>query len=483
MKVYKSEVDAGLAKIVRDECRVNIACKIEKSPVICADLDLTKIMKSLADADRDDFDLYPVRTIMVSTGWNGNDDIFDQSETWAARHSPVNKPFNLGHVPKEIIGHIIASHGVDDSFDVIDDNIAAVDLPSKFHVITDAVIYRHLGGRDPQLTQEIANIIAGIENGNWYVSMECLFNGFDYGLRHIESGKQIIVARQEDTAFLTKHLRRYNGSGTYNDYSVGRVLRNITFVGKGLVENPANPESIFLFDDVASFAGSMEDETFIMSQSEENDNMSDELKSQVADLQRQLAEANSRLREMDEEVVKTKLDTKDAEIAKRDENITKLGDRITELETQYNEASKELSEANEAKSDIVKRLDEATSKLDAIEAKARKTDRVSILVDKGVDKSDAEDIVEKFNDLVDEKFDIVVSMQADLIKAKTHAEDKNEEDNETQASEDGDESTADLDEANEESDVDMTAADESAAETRNQQNADLSKFVGTFLIK
>ena len=33
----------------------------------------------------------------------------------------------------------------------------------------------------------------------------------------------------------------------YEDHKVGRLLRNITFSGKGFVEKPANPDSI-IFD-------------------------------------------------------------------------------------------------------------------------------------------------------------------------------------------------------------------------------------------
>jgi hypothetical protein len=46
---------------------------------------------------------------------------------------------------------------------------------------------------------------------------------------------------------LTSHLRAYGGPGIFDDFRIGRVLRKITFSGKGFVDKPANPDSI-IFD-------------------------------------------------------------------------------------------------------------------------------------------------------------------------------------------------------------------------------------------
>ena len=75
--------------------------------------------------------------------------------------------------------------------------------------------------------------------------MECLFPDFDYALAN-ENGETKIVKRDEESAFLTKHLRSYGGDGKYEDYKVGRLLRNLSFSGKGLVSKPANPRSVIL---------------------------------------------------------------------------------------------------------------------------------------------------------------------------------------------------------------------------------------------
>ena len=85
--------------------------------------------------------------------------------------------------------------------------------------------------------------------------MECIFNVFDYAVES-PNGEYHVVARGENTAFLTQHLRAYGGGGVYQDHKVGRLLRNITFSGKGFVANPANPDSFILNDNPQSSLGS-----------------------------------------------------------------------------------------------------------------------------------------------------------------------------------------------------------------------------------
>ena len=75
--------------------------------------------------------------------------------------------------------------------------------------------------------------------------MECLFGNFSYVLKG-QDGLSRVIARDEKSSFLSKHLPQYGGTGTYAGHSVGRLLRNIIFSGKGLVRQPANPDSIII---------------------------------------------------------------------------------------------------------------------------------------------------------------------------------------------------------------------------------------------
>ena len=186
--------------------------------------------------------MYYVQSILVSSNWNKNDDIFDKGEVWLARNTPEDKPTNLEHDEATIIGHITSNWPITEDGNLIDEDTPLQDLPSKYHILTGSVIYRAFS--NPDLKDRAEKLIAEIENGQKYVSMECLFNGFDYGLINASTGEYKVLARNDNTAYLTKHLRAYGGSGEHEGYKVGRVLRNITFSGKGFVDKPANPDSI-----------------------------------------------------------------------------------------------------------------------------------------------------------------------------------------------------------------------------------------------
>ena len=143
------------------------------------------------------------------------------------------------HNENDIIGHITGSYVVDRDGNPIDDDTQ----PDDFDIITEAVLYN--SWTDPENRQRMNQIIAEIEEGKWFVSMECLFAGFDYALLD-GSGNAKLLERNEGSAFLTKHLRAYGGNGEYEGYKIGRSLRQISFSGKGLVSKPANPRSVIL---------------------------------------------------------------------------------------------------------------------------------------------------------------------------------------------------------------------------------------------
>lgn len=211
------------------------------------------LSSAFASEDVDSFDLHRLYTILVTVGWNLNDDVFGVKEVWDARHSPEDKPFNLEHNPRHVIGHITGSVVVDDDYEVIADDTSVDDLPNKFHILTSAVVYKHIKSRDEKLPDETKELLDSIANGEWYVSMEALFSDFDYALTSV-TGVKSVLARNEETAFLTKHLRVQGGLGEYQGYKIGRHLKNITFSGKGLVKKPGNPES-YVFNDVTMFKG------------------------------------------------------------------------------------------------------------------------------------------------------------------------------------------------------------------------------------
>lgn len=182
-------------------------------------------------------DLEPMQAIMVSTGDNLNDDVFLPDETEKAIASIPHKPVNDSHKDKEIRGHIIAATRLDKP---------AVNGQPSFDVAAASVLYKLIY---PEFVAELKSKIAAKKA---FVSMEAYFSNYDYKV-----GDKIIQ-RNSATAFLDKILRVKGGTGVFDGVKVKRVLRNIIFGGMGIVDNPANPESVVLASQVQSGTQSTE---------------------------------------------------------------------------------------------------------------------------------------------------------------------------------------------------------------------------------
>ena len=199
-------------------------------------------------------DLLFMRSVLVSTGENKNDDVFLPEEMWNARSTPVLKPVDWEHntgreltraeqlenpgkviVDNQTIGVMYNAYTVDENNVIIDEaSVSASDfnVPNSFHIIDEAVIWKALY---PAVAQRIEE---GAANGTLFVSMEAWFTDYFYLV-----GTKV-VARNEETAFLDRSLRTNGGSGSYAGERVRRALRNITFGGKGIVARPANEPSV-----------------------------------------------------------------------------------------------------------------------------------------------------------------------------------------------------------------------------------------------
>ena len=250
--IFKYETDDGLADLVRSSASITYASKIFAN--VEEDQEkLKKIIEACAEANPDQFDLFYLESVLASTGWNFNDDVFDPIEIWNARKTPIDKQFNYMHDEKDIIGHLTSSKIVSEDGTLIDNK---ENLPEKFDIVVGSVLYR--AWSDEQLQERMNNIIEEIKDGKWCVSMECLFRNFDYAVI-TSTGEHKVVSRTDESSFLTKHLRIYGGTGEFDGNKLGRLLRGFSFSGKGLVDNPANPRSkITIFNDkneVSSFAG------------------------------------------------------------------------------------------------------------------------------------------------------------------------------------------------------------------------------------
>jgi hypothetical protein len=398
--------------------------------LLCADEfvdDSDFIAKLKAEsANPNQIDLYYIKSILVSTGWNKNDDVFDNQSTWAARDTPEDKQFNFMHNENDIIGHITGSYVVDKE----GNKIEAEEAPQEFDIVTEAVLYN--SWTDPENRDRMQQIIAEMEEGKWFVSMECLFAGFDYALLD-EGGNGKVLARNEDSSFLTKHLRAYGGSGEYENYKIGRSLREISFSGKGLVSKPANPRSIIL-DASKAFLNSNVD---VIKLSKGENTMTDNnvLEQQIADLKTELASARDEAVELrakvDESASKEYLDT----IAKLEETLASNEEVVKALEVSVAEkeaAYTELHESVEAKNkDFQEKMEELKKMKKEKKAEARKAE----LLDLGFDADEAEESVASYEDFDDATFDTIIAgmKKKAQVDEKKKATVKNKKEDEEEA--------------------------------------------------
>ena len=390
MHVFKAEIRDGLGEIVAKSNSVAFCAEAIPYTPTKIEADHISHMKAIAEASPSVNDLFYVKSILASVGWNKNDDVFDPVEMWQAKNSPVDKPFNYMHDEKDIIGHMVSCYAMDDGGNILPDFNDMSQVPSVFDIVTGSVLYKSWS--DKKLKQRMDKIIADIDSGKkWHVSMECLFPGFDYAMIDFR-GNQKIVKREESSAFLTKHLRAYGGKGEYDGYKVGRLLRNFTFSGVGLVEKPANPRSVIL--------NHTTNKTFFNESQAEEINMTEELEL----LKAELAEA----KKAEDEAKKAK-DEAEAKVKEAEEEKEKMKVKAEEEAETAKKAKEEAEEAKKAKA-------ETEEELNKMKKEKMMEKRKASLAEAGVPSSDVDGTVAQFEALADEAFEAVV---AAIKKVKT----------------------------------------------------------------
>ena len=433
MKIYKSEIKDGLAEILSSDtsvacCAIAETYKPEKSTE-----EFSNLMEVIAEnstelsvaQNEEQIDLYYLKSILVSTGWNKNDDVFDPKELWAAKSTPEDKPFNFMHDEKDIIGHITGNKVVDYNGEEID--IETDEVPETFNILTTSVIYTEWSDIDQR--SRMQKIVSEIEDGKWFVSMECLFPDFDYALT-ASDGSTKVVSRDEASAFLTKHLRSYGGSGEYENYRVGRLLRNLSFSGKGLVSKPANPRSVILEGN--DFFDESKAELLTISSIREN-TMSENNEKQVLDLQKELAEAKTENESLRDKVVaekqaefQTKVEALEAKISEKTEANKTLASTLEEKEAEiatYSEKVEALTKENEGMIEEVAVM----KKKEAVMKRQAKLEEI------GLDSEEAAATVGDFESVDEETFDKIVAVmkkKAEMPPWMKKDKDKDEEEKE-----------------------------------------------------
>jgi len=415
IKIYKKEIEDGIGELVKSQASVAYCSQptVHKGSVEAAREAISKncsedVLDKIVAENKDQIDLYYLESVLVSTGWNKNDDVFLPEATWSARNTPEDKQFNFMHDENDIIGHITGSYVLTKDGKAVGEEDK--ERPSDFDIITQAVLYN--SWTDEENRERMQKIISEIEDDKWYVSMECLFAGFDYAVTN-EEGVSKILARDEESSFLTKHLRSYGGTGEYEGYKVGRALSNISFSGKGLVSRPANSRSIILKRDQKSSASikfnlNESDPQFSIGEL----NMSDStlLEKQLAEVQAQLAEAKT-----ENEAIKAKIEeAKDKEFASQVEVFEKESESskatIEELNESIKSTQARVAELEDALQTSQTELAEAMKEMNEMKTKAKMEQRKTALVEAGISEEDVEDSLASFDALEDEAFESVVAL-------------------------------------------------------------------------
>lgn len=160
---------------------------------------------------------------------------------------------------------------------------------------------------------------------------------------------------------------------------------------------------------------------------ENNDNVQ-RLEQELAKAQAVTEKLEARLNSMDEAEVNAKFDTLHADIDQKDKTIAELQQKLEEITANAEKSAETVASLEKSNSDLNEQLVQANEKLTQIEAENIRTDRISALVSKGVDKADAETIVDTFSNVTAEQFDAIVDQQSALVEARKHMMHDEEED-------------------------------------------------------
>ena len=440
MKIYQAEIDAGLETQIKANASIAYTMPtMLDNDVASSNTFSTDIKDIVAKASAEDDDVFKVYSILVSTSWNKNDDVFSPEEVWASRETPMYKPTNLEHDEKVIVGNIIGNWPVDKNFDLLGNEIENKDLPDVYHILVASVIYRQW--QDPEYKARSEQLIREIQSGQKCVSMECIFKGFDYAVES-PNGEYHVVARGENTAFLTQHLRAYGGGGVYQDHKVGRLLRNITFSGKGFVANPANPDSVifnsdrdFPFSKASCIDGLCFNKKGVsnnvvenpISEPKQESEMSDYLEKEVADLKVALDSSKAEVKELTEKLSEASVKEYEAQIEELKASLENVETEKESFVAVSNAAEEKVASLEATVAELTEKLNEAEAMMGEMKDKEKKVKRVASLVEAGLDEEDAVAQVEEFDNLNDDQFSVfAMSIKKYMKGGKVKAEEDSE---------------------------------------------------------
>lgn len=420
--IYQQEIDDGLADQF-GSC-FSISYDI---PVLTAEKNYVGKVKNVSSIVgkllEDDF-IYEYPAILATAGvWNLNDQVFDKFEVWKAKYSPLNKPSNLNHQPDKVVGHTSRVFAITD--EETPKNIPAeidgkpnMEIPDTYHLLTVDSFYKYFIKAYKSLNTEAfieknKQTYDGIVSGELSVSMECIFSDFDYALMD-KNGNQKIVKRDDNTSFLSKKLRKFGGTGEYQGYRVGMLMRDIMFTGKGITDNPANPASVIFSKESLAFASQnytkFEDiltteitSAYTINVNGEHKMTLEQLQAKVTELESALVKSKADLEEANK--AKVELESTKAEVATLKSEIAATTEKLANTEKTAKEAATALEVANKEVKETKEKLSTAETDLTKIKAEKVKSDRINAIKEQlSLSKEESEADYLTVASLTDENF-------------------------------------------------------------------------------
>ena len=152
IKIYQKEIDDGIGDLVKATASVAYCAEATLNKGLAADakevISDKKVLDKVIEENKDQIDLYYLESVLVSCGWNKNDDVFMPEATWAARTTPEDKQFNFMHDENDIIGHITGSYVLGKDGKAVSKD--ETEMPEDFDIITQAVLYNSWTGAENQ---------------------------------------------------------------------------------------------------------------------------------------------------------------------------------------------------------------------------------------------------------------------------------------------------------------------------------------------
>lgn len=408
MKIYDAE--NHILKPDQDHLTTTVIGKID---LVEAPKHLKKKKdKKTKSTDDKSLVLANIRSILVSSGFNLNNDVFLPEELAQAIDTPVDKPINLEHDEISIIGHMTSSRLLDQEGNEV--NVADEDLPINLDVEVEGVLYKEI------FPEEVAQIIEGAKTGESFVSMEALFTDFDFAIER--ENTIVIIPRTEETAFLTAKLKQFGGEGLLEGERLGRVLKNIEFIGKGIVAKPANPRSLVKeAARVAAFNNEICIEDLIQKLNKGGDDRAMvDLEKELEVIRKERDKALSDLKESLDGALKLGEQTKalssekDELATSKDEEIQQLSGTVDGFKTQLEELTRELDGFKDREADV-----KATKVAEDRLAQLREVSDIA--------EDKVEDTLATLKKMSNENFDVLLELAKQLPAKQTDASDDDED--------------------------------------------------------